>query len=245
MVTLQPKRGRPISYSESHIQLDRVRTYPLLSPSSSMVSFEIEQDSPPVPIVLHIPIHSPSPSPSSPHSEWIPFLHSWALRFVFHLTLISLFETVFFWQFISKSEDGALIALVNHYAASTLNGCKTLTPNQRQLVTDFMDLFINQTRVDIAGSLAATSRATYNNILVRNSWLYFGGFLIVFAGLGFYGHLRGYRINWRSLLLENLALVSFLGFYEWMFFSTVVLRYQAISVPELDRMVVDEIMSAC
>ena len=239
-----PKRGRPISYSESHIQFDRVRTYPLLSPSSSMVSFEIEQDSPPVPIVLHIPIHSPSSSPS-PHSEWLPFLHGWALRFVFHLTLISLFETLFFWQFISKSEDGALIGLVNHYAKTTLNGCRALTPRQRQLVTDFLDLFINQTRVDTAGALAAASRAAYNNILVRNSWLYFGGFMITFAGLGAWGQLRGYGIKWRSLLLENLALVTFLGFYEWMFFSTVVLQYQAISVPELDRMVVDEIVLAC
>jgi len=36
-----------------------------------------------------------------------------------------------------------------------------------------------------------------------------------------------------------------LGIYEWMFFSTIVLKYQAISMQELDRMVVDEFMAQC
>ena len=239
---LPPKRGRPISYSESHIQFDRVK--PLLSPSSSMISFEIEQGSPdktPSPIQLIIP----PPSPPLSAASWLPFLHTWATRFVFHLTLISLFETIFFWQFVSKSEDAALILLVNQYAASTLHSCKTMSPSQRQVTTDFINLFLNQSRVDAAGAIAAASRAAYNDVLVRNSWLYFGGLAFAFSILASISYFKIYAIHWRSLIVENLVLVSLLGLYEWMFFSTIVLKYQAISIPELDRMVVDEIMSVC
>lgn len=209
-----------------------------------MVSFEIEPDkSPPLRLVIPLPL---SPSPPPPSAKiWLPFLHTWATRFVFHLTLISLFETIFFWQFISKSEDSALILLVNHYAASTLSSCRAMPPAQRQITTDFLNLFLNQTRTDAAGAAAGVIRAAYNAILIRNSWLYFGFLAVLFAILAALGLQKDYAIHWRSLITENLALVTFLGLYEWMFFSTVVLKYQAISVPELDRMVVDEIVSAC
>jgi len=208
-----------------------------------MVSFEIEPDkTPSPPLRLVIPLPSP---PASSAKIWLPFLHTWATRFVFHLTLISLFETIFFWQFISKSEDSALILLVNHYAASTLSDCRAMSPTQRQITTDFLNLFLNQTRADAAGADAAATRDTYNAILIRNSWLYFGGLAVLFVILAALSLQKDYAIHWRSLLAENLALVTFLGLYEWMFFSTIVLKYQAISVPELDRMVVDEIVSAC
>jgi len=120
-----------------------------------------------------------------------------------------------------------------------------MSPSQRQITTSFLNLFLNKTQADAAGAVAATSRAAYNFILVRNSWLYFGGLAILFALLASISLIEKYKIHWRALILENLALVLLLGLYEWMFFSTVVLQYQAISVPELDRMIVDEIMSAC
>jgi uncharacterized membrane protein len=120
-----------------------------------------------------------------------------------------------------------------------------MSPSQRQITTDFLNLFLNKTQADAAGEVAAASRGDYNYILVRNSWLYFGGLAILLAILASISLHKNYKIHWRSLILENLALVSLLGLYEWMFFSTVVLQYQAISVPELDRMVVDEIMSVC
>jgi hypothetical protein len=159
--------------------------------------------------------------------------------------LISLFETLFFWHFVSESEDTALITLVNKYTGKILTGCANLTQGQRVLVIDFMDLFINQTRVTAAGMEAATARADFNYILFRNSWLYFGSLLILWSALAILGRIRQYTIHWKELIGENLALVIFLGLYEWMFFSTVVFPYESISVPELDRMVVNELDATC
>ena len=175
-------------------------------------------------------------------NPWI-WVHSYALRFSLHLALISLFETIFFWRFVSESEDAALIGLVNNYTASTLGSCANLTVAQRLIVADIFALFINQT--DAAGFSAATTRTAYNAVLFRNSWIYLSCILSVFGAIFIVGYRKGYKTEWSILVGENVALVTLLGLYEWMFFSTIILRYQAISIPELDRMVMDEFSVAC
>jgi hypothetical protein len=182
---------------------------------------------------------------ASPETDTIQVAYQWALRFSFHLTLISVFETLFFWTFVSTSEDTALITLVQGYTQGVLNGCANLTQGERVVVRDLFDLFINQTLADAAGAAATAARQEYNAALIRNSWLYFGGILSVFTGIATLGATKGYKTDWRILVAENLALVTFLGLYEWMFFSTIVMRYRAISMPELDRMVVDEFQRQC
>jgi hypothetical protein len=69
--------------------------------------------------------------------------------------------------------------------------------------------------------------------------------MTVFGSLAAFGYHRRYKTEWYQLVGENLTLVTLLGLYEWMYFSTVVLRYQAISMPELDRMVADEFKADC
>jgi len=196
------------------------------------------------PLILNL---SPSPTPESPILEesLVETLHGQALRFSLHLTLIGLFETIFFWHFVSVSEDEALIKLVDNYAQGVLNSCAALTDQQRVVARNIFGIFINQTQADAAGFAALTKRSAFNATLLGKSWLYFGGILTLFASLAAIGHCRRYRIKWRPLLAENIALVSLLGLYEWMFFSTIILKYQAISMPELDRRIVDEFMAQC
>jgi len=162
-----------------------------------------------------------------------------------HLALISLFETIFFWHFISVSEDTALVSLVQGYTQGVLNSCGQLTRNQSILAREIFDIFINQTNADAAGSVSASARSAANAVLIRNSWIYFGGVLTIFIAIATLGGVQHYRTEWPLIIGENLTLVSFLGLYEWMFFSTIILRYQAISMPELDRMVVDEFQLQC
>lgn len=177
--------------------------------------------------------------------DYVKTVHAYAVRFSLHLTLISLFETVFFWNFISRSEDSALISLVNNYAQGVLEGCAVMPAAQRVLVRNLFDLFINQTIVDANSANSLTHRNAYNGILMRNSWVYVGSLATILFSTLTVGLYKRFPIKWRTILLENLAMVSFLGIYEWMFFSTVVMQYQAISIQELDRMVVDAIQVQC
>ena len=106
-------------------------------------------------------------------------------------------------------------------------------------------MFINQTIIDDKGSTAFTARTAYNNNLIRTSWLYFGGISSVFFGIALIGKLKAYKIDWISILREHFALITLLGLYEWMFFSTIILKYQAVSMPELDSMVINQFESQC
>jgi hypothetical protein len=210
---------RPMSYSESDMYIPRI--------SSNLA-----------PLLFLTP-----PSPVEPVATQIAY--NWVLRFSMHLTLISLFETLFFWAFVSKSEDTALTSLIQGYAQGALNNCANLTQDQRLITREIFDLFINQAQVDATGAAAAASRGAFNYNLIQNSWLYFGGILSTFTGVTIFGIVKGYKTDWRTLVTENLALVTLLGLYEWMFFNTIVMKYQAISMPELDRMVVDEFQQQC
>jgi len=190
------------------------------------------------PIALAIP-KTPVTNP------WPAIIYSYSLRFSLHLTLISLFETLFFWSFISKSEDAALINLIDNYATGLLSKCTNLTINQQTVLKEIIDTFINQNAVDTAGIDALNERTAINNVLIRNSWIYVGALLTLFTTLSTVGHLKRYKTEWSLLIGENVALVVLLGLYEWMYFSTIVLQYQAISMPELDKMVMDKFQDQC
>jgi hypothetical protein len=221
---------RPTSFSESDIHLPRFS------------NFSIQE-----PLLLNLPASPPSDlNPITPKKEgWIPLLHYWALRFSFHLSLISLFETIFFWNFISKSEDQALINVINGYTSGIVSSCRNLTAPDKNIVTGLIALFLNQTTAVAEATAAIDRRNAFNGILIRNSWIYFGGITTLFAILSVSNYLYKNDVNWRNLILENLTLVSLLGLYEWMFFSTIVLKYQSISIQELDGLVVNELLAAC
>jgi hypothetical protein len=214
---------RPPSYSESDIRLPRV--------ASNLAPL----------------VESPIPSPPR-RAKRVPTLvkaHRWALRFSLHITLISLFETLFFWHFVSVTEDLALYGLVDDYTIGVFRGCSALTAQQRAALLSVVDFFINTTRVDGAGLAAAQQRSAFNTALLRQSWGYVGGFAAFTVALGAGAVGRRVEIHWRNIAAENLCLVVLLGLYEYMFFRTVVFPYKSVSIPELDSHVVDEFQNAC
>jgi hypothetical protein len=220
------------SFSEGHV--DILRPMPrILSNLQSL----LPEETPSTPPELSTPEIRGEPC--------VSFLHRWSLRFSVHLSLVSLFETLFFWLFVSRTEDTALITLVNSYVSGLLGCCASLNSSQKLLFIDFVNLFINQTHVQNRGATAATARAAFNSTLRINSWVYvgfLGGLASTLAGAAAYRRLP---IQWRQLGLENLALIFILGLYEFMFFSTVVYPYESISMPELDRMLMNEIDASC
>jgi hypothetical protein len=234
---------RPRAATEPIIPRVASSLRPLLTEVPSLTDLTIR--TPPTP--LHIELPSPPRQSPSRNRVWrVPFTALiWSLRFAVHLVLISVFETVFFWLYVSKSEDKALIGLVNTYTTAVTDGCASLTPTDRQLVSDFLLALVNTTTVNEAGEIAAAERTAFNDTLFRNSWLYVAGLLGLVATLTAAASRTGRPVPWRLVIGENVALVAFLGLYEWMFFHTVAFRYRAVSTSELDRMVVNEFNAAC
>jgi hypothetical protein len=170
---------------------------------------------------------------------------NWTLRFNLHLALISLFETLFFWHFVSPSEDTALTDLVQSYMATTVQACATLSTQQRTDLRSLFDQIINVGAVDAAGITAAATRTAFNRALLRSSWLYCGGLSGVFLILSATAWHTRIPVAWRHLVAENTVLIVLLACYEAMFFNTIAFRYQAVSMAELDRLVADQIQAEC
>jgi hypothetical protein len=108
-----------------------------------------------------------------------------------------------------------------------------------------LDLLIDVPSIDAVGIQSAAIRNKHNSALVQTSWLYFGGLSTLFATLSAIAWYKQIPIQWRHLFAENLALIALLGCYEAMFFSTIAFRYQAVSMAELDQLVVDQIQAQC
>jgi len=233
MSTLKKSR----SFSEGHI--DVVRPMPRIL--SNLQSLLPEEGSPSPPETA---LQLPTP-PSPPPNLWIPFLFRWSLRFSVHLSLVAIFETLFFWLFVSKTEDAVLIHLMNTMSTKLLAKCSTLTNNQKVIFLDIVNIFVNQTQIQDAGVEAASARVAYNNGLRTKSWLYVGSLVSLVAGLSGTAWWQRIEINWRQLWLENMTLILLLGLYEFMFFSTVVYPYESISLPELEQGLLTNIDAVC
>lgn len=241
-----PTRMRPPSFSESHIYLPRLprvesNQKPLIALDLAVDDFSINRI--PAPTIV-LTSAAPAPLMDIPIS-WSVRAHTWAIRFALHLTLISAFETLFFWLYVSKSEDMALTGLINNYISGAIRGCQNLTGSQHAEVSAVIAALFNATDINADGIAAAADRTIYNNILLRNSWLYCSAIAFLFTVLTIGAELRRIRIKWSHVVGENVALVALLGIYEIMFFRTVVFRYRATTMEELDQMVVSELTGVC
>lgn len=252
-----PRRQKALS--DSHIQLPRNLVLMDLGLSLEETEPEPEQNGFRRLRTIHSSLElmameeSPPPLRPLPAVEWdraplqraLAAAHRGALHFTFHLLLISLFETLFFWQFVSRQEDGALTGLVNTYTNRAFSVCTNMTTQERADLRTWLSVFLNASTVLQEATVAADSRRAFNFALLRNSWLYFGGLATTFGLLTSTALLRRLPIRWGRLLGENLGMVVLLGLYEWMFFQTVALRYQAVTPAELDGMVVAEFQADC
>jgi hypothetical protein len=250
---------RPASYSESDIRLPRIPTVqrPILqegsltsgSPQKRLHSYaslfelgELPANSDPTPTPF---LQDPVTIETAPRIRRIcGEIGHWTFRFLMHLTLISLFESVFFWFFVSRSEDAALVGLVNQYLDVVVQYCQGLEPSDRATLLTYLNAVINRSVVDADGVAAGLLRSDFNSSLQARSSFYCLMLLALTCLTG--GALRVCHIPVRLMHVigENLALVAFLGAYEAIFFTTVAFRYRPITAAELDALMVDQVFDA-
>ena len=167
------------------------------------------------------------------------------MSFLFHISLISLFETIFFFQFISVSEDTGLKNTLDGYITNILTSCSAWPPNQTLIINDILSVLINTTQVTSAYESAIQERHTYNNHLQVQSWLYVATLVSSTLVIGFIGKCVPLRLAWKRILLDNLIMVSLLGLYEFLFFRTIIYNYDTMSLPELNQFIVGQLQQTC
>lgn len=161
-----------------------------------------------------------------------------------HVSLISVFENIFFWQFISKSEDTALQQTIDNFLQTTLSSCQNWG-NATQIIRDLFNLFVNQTQINNQAVLASNTRSQINYTLFVQSWMYYISLVVLVILSALVTYCKKYRIKWKEVAIDNILLVVLLGLYEYTFFKTIAMQYVNISLPELENHIIQELQNQC
>jgi hypothetical protein len=230
----KPHLRRPPSYSDSLFFLPSEPLEPLLVPSRQQLQIQIQEQ----PQQNEFGIR---PIPYTNAEIW----YNRCMSFLFHISLISLFETVFFFQFISVSEDSGLQTTLDGYITNILTSCSQWSPNQTIVANDILSVLINTTEVTEAYETAVQERRIFNDRLQLQSWMYVATLVSSTGVLGWIGKCVPLRLAWKRILVDNLIMVSLLGLYEFLFFRTIIYHYDTMSLPELNQFIVGQLQQTC
>ena len=167
------------------------------------------------------------------------------LKFLFHIALISMFEGVFFFMYVSTLENSGIQKTVGGFVEGAVSACTTLSPFEKTIVDDLLNPLINATQIISQGSATASQRTIINTTLFNQSWMYVGGLSSLCFCVFMYALYRRLAIRYRVLILENIGLVCLLAIYEYTFFSTIIFPYRPISADEIAAGAVQQLQSVC
>lgn len=246
---------RPMSLSESYVsQIDSknqeiLSYYPkdilsinsptnsdLIEPLTSPQQLEIttdEPENPPLRIVYHT-------------EDKIEIVINKLMLFFLHLFLISLFELIFFFGFVTKFENKAIVQLINEITNTVISSCNSLSKPDKQIIDYFLNRIVNSEQLLINSNNAIQTRNIYNNSLLIIGISYF--LVLLFLNIFIYTINKCYfkrNINYRNICLDNCIMIILLGLYEYMFFSYIVFQYQTSSTNELVYDVYNQVNATC
>lgn len=185
------------------------------------------------------------PTTSSEPNAKLVYVVNLILKLSFHITLISVFESLFFFFYISDLEDGGINNTIDGFVDDALHACANFTAPERIIVNDILYVIVNTSAIQSGAAYEIAARDKNNAGYFRLSWYYVGGFGGLFVVLAAVAHFKKYQVEWRSLLLENLAMVTALGLYEYMFFTTIISPYSPISGLEVANNAIQKLHQTC
>lgn len=234
---------RPPSLSESFAwtpeNIARANLIPLIS-SSDRLEVLAEAEAPQSPPLSPQSQIQPLPKPTC-EKYFIETL----VKLLLHITLISIFETLFYFLYVSSLEDNGIVKTVDTFINGAASSCENMSPLQIQIVDDLLSPYINATQVIAQGNAEAIKRANSNKAISNQAWSYVGAMMGIFLVVVGYVKVRKIEIRWRQVVLENVAMVTLLALYELMFFNTIIYPYQPVSTEEIARNAVMKLQSEC
>ena len=192
--------------------------------------------------VAEIVVVAAQPHPSSVCEQCIVEI---LIKLSFHITLISIFETLFFFFFVSFLENTGIQNTVQTFIGDAVSVCSNLTSTEIVIVDNVLEQYINVTAIADQANIEYMNRVAYNNILFNKAWIYVGALGGLFVFLVCYACVRKLTIAWNKVIFENLAMVVLLALYEYMFFTTVIVPYKAVSSDEIAHNAIANMQTTC
>lgn len=244
LISTNKRLKRPPSLSESFAwtpeNIERANQVPLILSSERLNIIQEES-------IVIIPTELVKIESNQPVIYWKyeKQIMETTIKLLFHITLISIFETLFYFLYVSSLENNGIETTVNTFIDGAVNGCENMTPIQIEIIDDLLEPYINGTDVIIEGNIAQSQRVSYNESISVRAWAYVGGVIGLFIVATVYIRIRKIEIRWKVVILENLAMVVLLALYEIMFFNMIIYQYQPISTEEIERNAVEKLQDAC
>lgn len=172
-----------------------------------------------------------------------PPLYHTAVIFVLkgslHILFISSFETLFYFLYISISENTGIKNTIDAYYQPLIQSCDRWSNITKDLILTIMKYEVNKTTVDTEGVRAALIRSTYNTGLLHWSISYSAICIFVIGLTSFIIWCKKIHVEWQKLIIEHLAFVLVLALYEYFFYITIIYKYTTVSTPELNQYIID------
>lgn len=179
------------------------------------------------------------------HYKYEKQIISTLIKLLFHITLISVFETLFYFLYVSSLENNGIENAINTFINGAIEDCYNMTVEQIEVIDNVLETYINASDVIQKGNTEELARHKYNKHISNIAWGYVSGLAGVFVILSVYTRVRKIKINWKNVVFENFAMVILLGLYELLFFNTIVHKYMPISTEELAQGAVEKLQTAC
>ena len=183
------------------MELTRIRRPPSYSDSF----FFMPEGESPLPLVVR--------TPPPPKKTLKIKIAKRAISFLFHILLISIFETLFFFLFISKSEDEGIQNTIGGYVEGVVSQCSAWSKNESAVVSDILALFLNASDILSAAFQSGEQRRYYNFMLQVQAWVYVLILLLIFTIAALAYLIREVPIQWKSVVIDNVCMILLLGLY--------------------------------
>ncbi len=175
-----------------------------------------------------------------PNKNILVYLQKKLFMFMIHLTLISIFEIIFFFSIVSTYENKAITSVIVGFLSSVPRYCNELNYQEKFNFSNIFNSLVNTTQININSDYSAVKRKSFNNELFINAWMYF----LVIIGIDIFLLIVKYiykiKINFRKIILDNFGMIIILAIYEYMFFKSIILLYENISQNELIKLMVNQ-----
>jgi hypothetical protein len=157
-----------------------------------------------------------------------------------HIFFLSIFETYFFFKYVSVMEKNAFLDKLDWYVEnvqfiytndltqSEQDALNNQVHNYIDMHPNFIDNMHNKYQYD-----DEKNKENEHDLIIYSWWLsgFIGAIHLVFLILGLI-HYK--KIEWKWLMFENLMMIALLAFFEYYFFINVIIDYDPISTAEIN-----------
>jgi len=179
------------------------------------------------------------------NKDYVEIIYNKCIGFLFHLLLIATFELIFFNYYIIQFEIDSLIKLTDQLINPIIDTCNTLSNTSKIVVDDFINIFVNETVININAESDLNSRNVFNHTLMITSIYYYIGVVIVFILSLSVNICLKRKIDFCMIILDNIIMICILGAYEYIFFKNIIFKYNMISPNELIKNIMVNLLNAC